>query len=139
MPFAVSSSSQQLERFTLFLDESLDATVVVDVLRAAGANVLRLTELFPKGTEDRVWLERAGTEGWVVLTRDKRIRYRQLELQILKAARVRAFVFTGGNVGMKKTGEILSKALPLIERIARNSAGPYIYHLGKAGKPRKVA
>lgn len=135
---AASSISQPPDPVTLFLDESLDATTVVAALRAAGATVVRLTDHFEKGTEDRLWLERAGAEGWVVLTRDKRIRYRELELRALRAARVRAFVFTGGNVGMKDTAELLAQALPSIERIARSEPGPCIYHIGKAGKPRKV-
>jgi hypothetical protein len=99
---------------------------------------VRLTDQFPKGTEDRIWLERAGEKGWIVLTRDQRIRYRRLELLALQAARVRAFVFTGGNVGMKDTGKILADALPRIERIARRDLGPFIYHIGKSGRPVRM-
>ncbi len=135
---AASSSSRPPEPLTLFLDESLDAAVVVYALRAAGATVVRLTDQFAKGTEDQVWLERAGVNRWVVLTRDKRIRYRRLELLTLQAARVRAFVFTGGNVGMKDTGTILADALPRIERIARKDPGPFIYHVGKSGRPIRM-
>ncbi len=136
---AASSSSRPPEPLTLFLDESLDATVVVDALREAGATVVRLTDHFEKGTEDRVWLERAGAKGWIVLTRDQRIRYRRLELLALQAARVRAFVFTGGNVDMKNTGAILASALPRIERIARKDPGPFIYHIGRSGKPIRMS
>jgi len=135
---AASSSSPPPEPLTLFLDESLDATVVVEALRAAGASVERLTDRFPKGTEDLVWLEWVGVNRRVVLSRDKRIRYRRLELLALKAARVRAFVFTGGNVGMEDTGKILAGALPRIERIARKDPGPFIYHVGKSGQPIKM-
>jgi len=135
---AASSSSRPPEPLTLFLDESLDATVVADALRAAGAAVERLTDHFAKGTEDRIWLEWAGANRRVVLTRDKRIRYRRLELLALQAARVRAFVFTGGNVGMKDTGKILAGALPRIERIARRDPGPFIYHIGKSGRPIRM-
>ncbi len=136
---AASSNSQPPEPLTLFLDESLDATVVVEALRAVGATVERLTDHFAKGTEDRVWLEWAGSNRRVVLTRDKRIRYRRLELLALQAARVRAFVFTGGNVGMKDTGKILAGALPRIERIARKDQGPCIYHIGKSGRPIRMS
>ncbi len=136
---AASSSSPPPEPLTLFLDESLDATVVVDALRAAGATVERLTDRFAKGTEDRIWLEWAGANRRVVLTRDKRIRYRRLELLALQAARVRAFVFTGGNVGMKDTGTILVDALARIERIARKDLGSFIYHIGKSGRPIRMS
>lgn len=94
--------------------------------------------MFPRGTLDSVWLTEAGKKGWVVLTRDKRIRYRMLERMALESARVRAFVFTGGNVTGRETGEILVRALPKIERIARSDPGPFIYHLGRAGRPIRM-
>ena len=89
---AASSGSKPPEPFTLFLDESLDSLSVVIALREAGATVERHTEHFARGVADDVWLAEAGKNGWIVLTRDKRIRYRQLERLALQAAKVRAFV-----------------------------------------------
>jgi len=100
--------------------------------------VERLTRHFPKGTDDRVWLSLAGSRNWVVLTRDKRIRYRRLERLTLHAAGVRAFVFTGGNVTISDTAAALAGALPAIQEICDREAGPFIYHLGRAGRPRRM-
>ena len=116
---AAKSTVKPLESVTFFVDESLDSNSVVSALRDAGAAVERLTERFPKGTLDEIWLAEAGRNGWVVLTRDKRIRYRELERLTLQAAKVRAFVFTGGNVTGEDTGIILARALRGMERIAR--------------------
>lgn len=135
---AASSTSRPLEPVTFFVDESLDSLSVVNALREAGASVVRLTDRFPRGTPDDVWLAEAGRNHWVVLTRDKRIRYRQLERLALQAAKVRAFVFTGGNVTGKDTGIILANALGRMERIARADLGPFIYHLGISGKPIRM-
>jgi hypothetical protein len=74
-----------------------------------------------------------------VLTRDKRIRYRQLEKLALTEAKVRAFVFTGGNVTVKDTAAILVSTLPHIIRLCRMQTGPFIYHIGLAGKPHRVS
>lgn len=137
-PSAASSTSKLPEPLVFFVDESLDNQIVVEALREAGASVKRLTEIFPRGTDDQVWLQHAGRQGWIVLTRDKRIRYRQLELGALQAARVRAFVFTGGNVTMKETAEILSRALPKIGGICTAEAGPFIYHIGSGAKPIRM-
>ena len=71
---------------------------------AYGATVERLTDHFSKGTPDEKWLAEAGRKRWIVLTRDKRIRYRQLERLALQKAGVRAFVFTGGNVTIEDAG-----------------------------------
>jgi hypothetical protein len=100
--------------------------------------VERSTDHFQRGTADEVWLAEAGRKGWVVLTRDKRIRYRELELLALEAARVRAFVFTGGNVTVADTAAILAGGLRHFERIARANAGPFVYHLGRSGRPVKM-
>jgi hypothetical protein len=131
-PSAASSTSKPPEPLTFFLDESLDSHSVVAALREAGATVQRLTETFPKGTPDEVWLTKAGESGWVVLTRDKRIRYRQLERLALQTAKVRASVFTGGNVTGKDTGAILASALRRLEKLARSERGPFIYTISRS-------
>jgi hypothetical protein len=135
---AAKSTSKPLEPVTFFVDESLDSLSVVAALRDAGAIVQRLTERFPRGTPDEVWLAEAGRNGWVVLTRDKRIRYRQLERLALQAAKVRAFVFTGGNVTGEETGAILAGSLDRVTKIARADAGPFIYHIGRSGRPIRM-
>jgi hypothetical protein len=88
-----------------------------------GAAVERLTAHLPKGTNDETWLSFVGKNGWVVLTRDKRIRYRRLERLALQAANVPAFVFTGGNVTIKETGAM---APSFITSEQRESQGAWI-------------
>jgi hypothetical protein len=132
-------TSKSPETLTLFLDESLDCESVATALESAGAKVERATKNFPKGTTDEIWLEAAGQHKWIVLTRDKRIRYRQLERKSLEEAGVRAFVFIGGNVTIKDTAAILVTALPRIPNISTDNAGPFIYHIGRAGEPVKMS
>jgi hypothetical protein len=139
MPSAASSRSKPPEPLTVFLDESLDSDSIAQALAAAGAIVERLTKHFPKGTDDAAWLSLAGSKGWVVLTRDKRIRYRRLERLALHASGVKAFVFTGGNVSLSDTAGILAAALPSIEQACKAQPGPFIYHIGRAGKPRRMS
>ena len=63
-----------------------------EALRAAGVEIRVHDELFPQGTEDVVWLRQAGVNGWIVITRDDRIRYNQLEKDAVIAARFRSSV-----------------------------------------------
>ena len=133
-----AASSKPPEPLTVFLDESLDSGSIAQSLAAAGAIVERLTAHFPKGTNDEAWLSLAGSKGWIVLTRDKRIRYRQLERWALQAAGVRAFVFTGGNVTLSATATVLAEALPAIRDVCASDPGPFIYHIGRAGRPQKM-
>jgi hypothetical protein len=103
-----------------------------------GIRVERLTAHFPKGTTDAEWLALVGSNEWIVLTRDKRIRYRRLELMALEAAKVRTFVFIGGNVTLADTAALLANAVPAIRRLCASERGPFIYHIGVAGKPRRM-
>jgi hypothetical protein len=137
-PSAANSHSKPPEAVTLFLDESLDSDSIAQALTAAGATVERLTRHLPKGTDDSTWLTFAGSRDWVVLTRDKRIRYRRLERLALQAARVRAFVFTGGNITIGETGKILAHAFAAMRDICDQEQGPFVYHIGRGGRPRRM-
>jgi hypothetical protein len=82
------------ERLIFFVDRSLGRKVIPAALRAAGEEVRIHDEHFPQDAKDEVWLADVGKSGWVVLTKDKHIRYRASEIQALRAANVRAFVLT---------------------------------------------
>jgi hypothetical protein len=49
----------------------------------------------PRGTKDPVWLPKVGQRGWAVVMRDKRIRSRPGERELLRRYRIRAFCLTG--------------------------------------------
>ena len=75
---------------------------------------------------DVEWLELCGREGWVVLTMDRRIRYRRAEIAALRRHRVKAFALTGGNL------KALDQAQRFIDNTARiqaacAEAGPFVY------------
>lgn len=55
------------------------------MLREAGAIVEVHDDLFHQAAEDVVWLQTAGERGWVVLTKDKNIRYHAREKATLLA------------------------------------------------------
>jgi hypothetical protein len=67
---------------------------------------------FAQGTPDAEWLPEVGQRGWVVLTKDTRIRYRPREKQALLAAGVRAFAFASGNLSGGQMAGAIVKALP---------------------------
>jgi hypothetical protein len=82
---------------------------------------------------DVEWLAVAGAEEWIVLTRDKQIRLREIERNALVASNVAAFVFTGGNASGVETTEAIVTALPRIERIVAAEAPPFIYRITASG------
>jgi len=92
---------------TFFVDRSLGAHDVPDALRTAGVLVEIHDDHFAHDTPDTVWLAEVGACGWVVLTKDSRIRRHPLELQALLAANVAAFMLTATDLTGADMGHLL--------------------------------
>jgi len=76
---------------------------------------------------DQEWLPRAGREGWVVITRDKRFRHRAAERQAVIDYKVRLFVLTSaGNLTRWDTLDLLVRRWSEITVAAENNSGPFI-------------
>lgn len=79
-------------------------------------------------THDKDWLSVAGTNEWVVIKRDKKIRSRRWEREALIRAGVRTFCLTGGgNYTRWETLRLLAARWDRIEEVAYTVPGPYIY------------
>jgi len=88
---------------------------------------------FRPGTQDTVWLPFIGEKGWTLITKDKRIRFNDLEKAAVVAYRVREFYFTSGNYSGAEMATMLTTALPEIIRLCRTQAPPFIASITKAG------
>lgn len=103
-----------------------------DALRAAGVEIRVHDELFPQGTQDVVWLAEAGANRWVVITRDDRIRYNQLEKQAVLAANLRFFSVTSSSLTGDEAGALLVSALGRISRLCRrHSEGGFVAKISR--------
>jgi len=83
-----------------YVDLSLGRTVA-ETLRDHGLDVRSEIEVFghrPYGVPDVEWLERAGREGWIVLSKDKRLRHDRDQQAMMIEHDVKAFVLTSGNL-----------------------------------------
>ena len=58
-------------------------------LRQSGLIIEFHADHFADDADDATWISAVGQRGWVVLTKDKTIRTRPVELQALEAAKVR--------------------------------------------------
>jgi hypothetical protein len=77
-----------------FVDPSLGGRYIAEALRAAGAKVEIHDDHFPRATPDVDWLKEIGRRGWVVLSKDERIRRNRTERAALEQTNVRAFFLT---------------------------------------------
>ena len=102
-----------------------------DALCTAGAAILVMADVYGErigqGLADTEWLRDAGENGWVVLMKDDKIRYRPAELEALTTAGVRAFCLTNANLRGSEMAQRFVDQLPKITRIATEQRGPYIY------------
>jgi hypothetical protein len=117
----------------LFLDRSIDGNHLATELRRRALTVIRHKERFRHDISDVDWLTVAGSEGWVVLTRDKNIRLREIERNALIASNVAAFVFTGGNASGVETAEAVVAALARIEKQVSSIRPPFICRITGSG------
>lgn len=125
------------ESLVFFVDRSLGRRAIPDALRDAGARIELHDDHFSQDAQDQVWLTEVGKRDWVVLTKDKHIRYRAVETNALISAKVRAFVLTArGDLTGAEIGQIFVKALPAMRRICETGRGPIVAHVSRDGTVR---
>lgn len=83
----------------------------------------------PRGSLDDEWLAVIGERGLVVITRDKRIRYRPVERQRWIEHRVRGFVLTGrSSQSTSDSLEVLTRHWARMHALVEEHApGPWMY------------
>ncbi len=65
---------------------------------------------FSAGTEDSVWLPFVGEKGWILLTKDKRIRFNDLEKRAVIAAPGAGVLFYFGKLQRRGDGSTVSRS-----------------------------
>ena len=85
-----------------------------------------MVDHFPSGTQDEIWLPRVGANEWIVFTKDKWIRKRNVERKALEAARVPPIVLTPGDLTGSEMAEAYTKAYPRIQKVLRDHEPPLI-------------
>jgi hypothetical protein len=123
----------------LFLDRSLGRIQVPTLLRAAGLDLRTLAEVYGVPADEDVsdveWLTRAGHEGWPVLMKDERIRYRPAERDAVLAAGVQAFCLVKGNLRASAMADLFIAGIDEIADACR-TPGPFLYSVSSAGLRR---
>jgi predicted nuclease of predicted toxin-antitoxin system len=132
-PSGANSPSKPPDEPAFFLDRSLGKKRVALALRQAGATLHIHDDHFPPHAKDEDWLAEAGRRGWIVLTKDHRIRYRHVEQLALMKAGVAAFILTSGDLQGEEMAQIFVKALPRIKRFLRKHTKPFIAKIARNG------
>jgi hypothetical protein len=104
-----------------------------------GATVEIHDDRFEQDIEDEDWLREVGKRNWVVLTKDKKIASRRLELLAVAQGDVRLFAFTDGDVSGVVVAQAFVNALENMQRFIRGNQPPFIAKVYQSGlvKPCK--
>ena len=119
-----------------FVDRSLGRHQIPDILREAGLDIRVHDEIFAQDAEDPDWISKVTGKGWVILTKDKNIRYRPLEIRAVRASGARMFVLASGNLNGQEMAEAFLTAKKRIERFAVRHRNPFIAKVYKDGTVR---
>lgn len=114
---------------TFFVDRSLGKSIA-EGLRDVGLSVVTMADAYGEragqSLKDEVWLADAGRYGWVVLTKDERIRRRPAERDALISARVRVFCLTTARLrALDQTRRFVENRHRMLRQAKK--PGPYIY------------
>ncbi len=133
-----AANSKLPEPIVFFLDRALGNKVIADALRAAGAEVRIHSDHFAAAAPDAEWLIEVGRQGWIVLTKDSKIRYRTIERMALINARVGAFVLVSGNLSGLAMADVFVKALPAMRKFVAKNPPPFIARVYRDGKINRL-
>jgi hypothetical protein len=123
------------ERLVIYLDENhCNNRHILAVLRTAEIAVERHLDHFSRGTPDEDWLPLVGKNGWILLTTDKRIRYRANEREAVVRHKVRMFYFSKNDISGEQMGAALRKAIPEIKRLYDKVEPPFFAAITRNGE-----
>ena len=104
------------------------------MLRAAGLRVeVHKDQDFYSDASDDVWLPIVGQRGWKILTKDKQITSRQIEVAALLKSGTHCFVLTSRNTTAKENATAILTALPQILGCIRTHQPPFVAQVTGAG------
>lgn len=117
---------------TFFVDNNLSEQLAAG-MKAFGEDVVHLKDLFPEDEDDPVWLEYIGIEGWILITRDERVRYNPAETQALKAHGVGAFFLGGKHRTRCELIQQVVRNWPRIKEVAAKTRRPFAFRVRPTG------
>jgi uncharacterized protein with PIN domain len=117
---------------TFFFDNNLSHKIVKG-LREFGEDVVHLADEFPRDTTDEEWLPIVGERGWILITRDKKIRRRPAEIDAYRRNGIGGFVLTGKSLEGWKIIRQLVNRWEKIKELARSTRKPFLFRIPPRG------
>jgi hypothetical protein len=122
----------------IFIDRSVPKGVA-EAIKQVRPDVLWLEDKFPHDTPDEVWLEAAGDAGWLVISRDKKIKTRRGQRQLIVKHRVGCFIINQKQDPTKwEYLRLIVGALDQMEEKFAETSRPFGFTIDKQGVMRRA-
>lgn len=123
----------------IFIDRSIPRAVA-SALKQDRDDVVWLDEVFHQATPDEEWLREVGARGWIVISRDKKIRTRPGERREILESGVDCFILASKkDMPKEDMVALIRRTLPEIERMFATTKRPFIFTIDSAGRFRQYA
>lgn len=122
-----------------FADRDLGRYEFPGALRAAGIVVHAHADHFAQRTPDAEWLPVVAERGWVVLTNDRKIRSRMLEVRAVMTSSARVLALVGGSLTAAEHARNFLNTFVKIEALIAGQPAPWIARLYRPNPVEGVA
>ncbi len=96
-----------------------------------------LEDKYPHDTKDEVWIPDAGAEGWLVVARDKKIRTRPWQRELIRRHGVGCFIINQKQDPTRwQYLQLLAKTIDEMERPYAAMEKPFMYLVDSSGALR---
>lgn len=115
-----------------FIDNNLSQQLATG-MRGFGEDVIHLREKFAPDANDPEWLQFVGSRGYLLVTRDERVRWRPAEQRALRTYKVGAF-FLGGKA--RSRCELIQQLVRnwlRMKELANRTEPPYAFRIPPTG------
>jgi hypothetical protein len=122
----------------IFIDRSIPKGVAT-ALKAVRDDVKWLEDEFTHSTPDEDWLRDVAQRGWVVVSRDKKIRTRPRERQAIVDSGAGVFCLTqNDNPTRWKYLQLLCLTLDQMEFVFTTTSKPFLFGVDRTGGLRRI-
>jgi hypothetical protein len=132
MKRSAAKRSRRHKPLTFYVDECL-GRFVAEALSAGGFDVRPYYDYFA-GMQDVDWLPQVGVDRWILLTKDKNIRRRQLEVDAILNSGVRAFVVTAVGLHREDLAKLMLRVMPKNSPYLPTARPVHLQHHGERGR-----
>lgn len=115
-----------------FVDNNLGPQLAAG-MKGFGEDVVHLTEFLEPNAPDTEMLARVGSEGWCLVTRDNRIRFRPAESAAIREQQVGAFFMGGKNLRRCQLIRQLVRNWPRMKELAAKTRRPFAFRVPPKG------